>query len=155
MGTDDQEPRTDTDGRPWRAMGRFVRDFMRFSGRRGIWGALLVLGSALLESIGLILLIPLLGITIGALPGGSALTAIVRGAFALFGLGSHFARLRSIAPSSASWRRRQGGGAGPASSAARRRLRLRPRVSPVRGASISRRISRRSTPGSIWPTTFW
>jgi ATP-binding cassette subfamily C protein len=80
-------------GHPFRLAVRFARDFARFSGRRGIWCGAAILGSAALESLGLILLIPLLAIAIGALPAGSSLTGIVDALFTLLHLDTHFHRL--------------------------------------------------------------
>ena len=41
---------------------RFVRDFADFAGTAGVWGAVLSFSSAAFESVGLVLLVPLLSI---------------------------------------------------------------------------------------------
>ncbi len=60
---------------------RFVRDFAAYSGRRGLLAAAAVMAGALLEGLGLALIIPLLGVVIG---GGGAGKALQRYAGALF-----------------------------------------------------------------------
>src|ERR1700761_4520605 len=50
-------------GAAWRQQAlRFISDFGAFAGRRGLWGAMLAIASAAFESVGLVLLVPLLTI---------------------------------------------------------------------------------------------
>ena len=50
---------------------RFLGDFAAFAGMEGIWGAVLAIAGAVFESVGLVLLVPLLGIVTasGSAPG--------------------------------------------------------------------------------------
>jgi ATP-binding cassette subfamily C protein len=72
---------------------RLARDFARFSGRRGVLGAGATFLAAALESLGLILLVPLLAATIGALPPESALALALRRLFTMLGINDHYPRL--------------------------------------------------------------
>lgn len=71
---------------------RFAQDFARFAGRRGVWVALAVTGGAALESVSLVLIIPLLGIVIGNASGGRLNAAAAR-VFHAVGVASVFGRL--------------------------------------------------------------
>lgn len=62
----------------------FLRDLRQFAGRRGVYAAVFTALSALLEGVGLALLVPLLGVVIGTGAAGSRLEHAANALFALF-----------------------------------------------------------------------
>src|SRR5665213_3190948 len=68
-----------------RLIWAFLRDFARFSGRRGVMTVLLVTAGSLLESVGLVLMIPLLGVITSTGTQHGALQHITARLFDLFG----------------------------------------------------------------------
>jgi ABC-type multidrug transport system fused ATPase/permease subunit len=88
---------TDTAPESTRATGRallsLVRSLIAFAGRRGVLAALYVVLGAIFESVGLILLIPLLGIVIGGGGGPGLLASTTARVFAAFSIATTFGRL--------------------------------------------------------------
>ena len=82
---------------PWRSGLRFLRDFAGYAGRKGIWAALLAGAHALLDNIGLALLVPFLSLAIREDAGGSFATELAAPVFAAFGAQSRLARLVVLA----------------------------------------------------------
>jgi ATP-binding cassette subfamily C protein len=78
---------------PVRHLLRFSRDFARACGMRGVLAGIAVLASAALESVALILLVPLFAVTIGAMPTEGMLARVLRSLFAVLDLGPHLPRL--------------------------------------------------------------
>ncbi|HWC92247.1 MAG TPA: hypothetical protein VG475_03915, partial [Pseudolabrys sp.] len=73
------------DAQPAVASARtFLRDLRQFAGRKGLYAALFTALSALLEGVGLALLVPLLGVVIGSGAAGSRLEHAVNALFAWF-----------------------------------------------------------------------
>ncbi len=88
---------TDTAPESTRATGRallsLTRSLIAFAGRRGASAALYVALGAVFESVGLILLIPLLGIVIGGGGGQGLLASATARVFAAFSITTTFGRL--------------------------------------------------------------
>ena len=73
------------DAQPAVASARtFLRDLRQFAGRKGVYAALFTALSALLEGVGLALLVPLLGVVIGSGAAGSRLEHAANALFAWF-----------------------------------------------------------------------
>jgi len=73
------------DAQPAVASARtFLRDLRQFAGRKGLYAALFTALSALLEGVGLALLVPLLGVVIGSGAAGSRLEHAANALFAWF-----------------------------------------------------------------------
>ncbi len=71
----------------------FVRDTAHYAGRRGWAAAALIASGAVLEGIGLALLVPLLAVLLGQVPVAGTLPLLMASAFATFGSLSLLARL--------------------------------------------------------------
>lgn len=71
---------------------RFLRDFLGYAGRKSFAAAAFVAAAALFEGLGLILIVPLLGIVIGT-PHGGRLDSTAKAAFDALGLQRPFAQL--------------------------------------------------------------
>lgn len=71
----------------------FIRGFVEFSGRKIVWAGLLMAVGAVLESIGIVLLIPLLSVVLTPAVGGDALHHHVQDALAHTGIHSHLGQL--------------------------------------------------------------
>jgi ATP-binding cassette subfamily C protein len=71
----------------------FVRDFVAFSGRKGIVAAAFVALGALLEGLSLVLLVPLLGIVIGSGMPSGRLASAMAAVFGLFQVERPFGKL--------------------------------------------------------------
>jgi len=80
-------------GHPVRVAARFAADFSRFAGGKGVGGLAAVIASAALESVALILVVPLLAVSVGGLPTGSWIEAALGRLFALLHLESQLQRL--------------------------------------------------------------
>lgn len=65
---------------------RFLREFAAYAGRRGIAATVLVALGAVLEGLGLVLIVPLLGIVIGSPQAGGRLGALTLAAFQRLGI---------------------------------------------------------------------
>jgi ATP-binding cassette subfamily C protein len=65
---------------------RFLREFSAFAGRRGIAATVLVALGAVLEGLGLVLIVPLLGIVIGSPQAGGPLGTLTLAAFQRLGI---------------------------------------------------------------------
>ncbi|MDO8875811.1 MAG: ABC transporter ATP-binding protein [Pseudolabrys sp.] len=72
---------------------RFLREFGSFAGRKGLAAAVLVAAAALVEGLGLVLIVPLLGIVIGAQASGGRLDTAAKSLFARFGIERPFGQL--------------------------------------------------------------
>ncbi|HEY0302494.1 MAG TPA: hypothetical protein VGC36_14210, partial [Rhizomicrobium sp.] len=72
---------------------RFLREFSGYAGRRGLLAAALVALGAALEGVGLVLIVPLLGIVIGSQPQGGRLDDLATALFQGLGIGSPFGQL--------------------------------------------------------------
>ena len=79
--------------RPLLLTRAFLRDFARFAGRKGIVAALFVGAGALLEGLGLVLIIPLIAIVTAADTTAGRLERTAAATFGRFGIESHFGRL--------------------------------------------------------------
>jgi ABC-type multidrug transport system fused ATPase/permease subunit len=75
------------------AARRFVRDLAAFAGARGIWAALLSALGALLENVGLVLLIPILAVVVRGEKGNGRWQRLTLWFFDLLGAHSQLARL--------------------------------------------------------------
>ncbi|MDP2411978.1 MAG: ABC transporter ATP-binding protein [Pseudolabrys sp.] len=71
----------------------FLRDFVEFAGRKGIVAAIFVALGAVVEGVGLLLVVPLLAIVIGSSLTGGRLEAAAQAVFELFGLTRPFGQL--------------------------------------------------------------
>ncbi len=71
----------------------FLREFSAYAGWTGVWGALLVCGGALLENVGILLLIPFLSLSMDNAATGIWIEAHVAPALALLHAETRFARL--------------------------------------------------------------
>src|SRR5580658_5488620 len=71
----------------------FLQEFAVFSGWTGVLGALLVCGGALLENVGILLLIPFLSLSMDNAAGGTWVEAHVGPVLALLHAETRFARL--------------------------------------------------------------
>jgi ATP-binding cassette, subfamily C, bacterial len=74
----------------------FVRDTAHYAGRRGWAAAALIASGAVLEGIGLALLVPLLAVLLGQVPVAGTLPLLMASAFATFGNLSLLARLAAL-----------------------------------------------------------
>jgi ATP-binding cassette subfamily C protein len=74
------------------SLGAFLREFINYAGAAGLRAAGLVLSGAVLEGLGLVLLVPLLGLVMG----GGHLPHAATAAFSLLGADSAFARLAAM-----------------------------------------------------------
>lgn len=75
------------EARPLALMARFGADFVRFAGPwHSFWAVSAVTVSAALESVGLILLVPLLAVTLGTITPGSRLGDFLRWVFTTLGI---------------------------------------------------------------------
>ena len=82
-----------TDAPLLRSGVNFLREFAAFAGWTGVLGALLVCGSALLENVGILLLIPFLSLSMDNAAGGTWVEAHVGPVLALLHAETRFARL--------------------------------------------------------------
>ncbi|MBI1203317.1 MAG: ATP-binding cassette domain-containing protein [Rhodopseudomonas sp.] len=67
-------------------LAAFLRDFAAYAGRRGWTSGFLVILGAAVEGLGLVLIVPLLGIVIGSAAAPGRLETVVKSAFAAMGL---------------------------------------------------------------------
>src|SRR5665647_1397004 len=65
---------------------RFLREFAAYAGRRGIAATVLVALGAVLEGLGLVLIVPLLGIVIGSPQAGGRLGILTLAVFQRLGI---------------------------------------------------------------------
>ncbi len=79
--------------RPMPIVRAFLRDFARFSGRKGVIGALFMAAGALVEGLSLVLIIPLIAIVTASDTSFGWLERGAARAFGLFGVTTHFGRL--------------------------------------------------------------
>jgi ATP-binding cassette subfamily C protein len=77
----------------WRSGVNFLHEFAAFAGWTGVWGALLVCGCALLENVGILLLIPFLSLSMDDAAGGTWVEAHLGPVLALLHAETRFARL--------------------------------------------------------------
>jgi ATP-binding cassette subfamily C protein len=71
----------------------FLRDFIQYAGRKGVVATVFVAAGALVEGLGLVLVIPLIAIVTASDTSFGPLERAANAAFGLFGVGSHFGRL--------------------------------------------------------------
>src|ERR1700691_139886 len=71
----------------------FLHEFALFAGWTGVWAALLVCGGALLENVGILLLIPFLSLSMDNAEAGTWVEAHVGPVLALLHAETRFARL--------------------------------------------------------------
>lgn len=76
-----------------RSGANFLREFAAYAGWTGVWGAALVCGAALLENVGILLLIPFLSLSMDDAAAGTWIEARVAPALALLHAETRFARL--------------------------------------------------------------
>ena len=77
----------------WPSLTVFLTDFARYAGRGGVAAALLVAAGAVFESLGLLLLVPILGVVADTGRGGGAYHRIAANLFGAVGAQTQFARL--------------------------------------------------------------
>jgi ATP-binding cassette subfamily C protein len=77
----------------WRSLRGFLADFARYAGRRAIGAGLLVAAGAVFESLGLVLLIPILGVVVDSGKGTGAFRRTASVLFEATGAQTQFARL--------------------------------------------------------------
>lgn len=65
---------------------RFLRDYSAYAGHRGVAAAILIALGAMFEGVGLILIVPLLGIVIGSQPAGGRLDSLAGALFQRIGV---------------------------------------------------------------------
>ena len=82
--------------RLWPSLARFLADFARYAGRGGVVAALLVAAGAVFESLGLLLLIPILGMVVSSGKSGGAFHRISAAFFEAVGAQTQFARLAML-----------------------------------------------------------
>ncbi len=71
----------------------FIREFIAFAGARGAFGALLILGAAILENVGTVLLVPFLSVAMREESAPGWAQAVEEAIFSPLGAGSRLARL--------------------------------------------------------------
>ncbi len=77
----------------WRSARAFAGDFVHFAGRRALWVGGLVATGALLESVGIVLIIPLLAVVMSPEVGGGRFQRMVQEALAFTGAQSQLSKL--------------------------------------------------------------
>ena len=77
----------------WPSLAVFLTAFARYAGRRGVVAGLLVAAGAVFESLGLVLLIPILGVVIDAGRSAGALHRVAGALFGALGVQTQFGRL--------------------------------------------------------------
>jgi ABC-type multidrug transport system fused ATPase/permease subunit len=74
----------------------FARDFARYSGKRGVLAAVCVALGAVLEGVGVVLLIPILAVVVDTGPRSGRMMAAASRLFALVGAGTRFEKLAAL-----------------------------------------------------------
>jgi len=77
----------------WPSLGAFLTDFARYAGRGGVAAGVLVAAGAVFESLGLVLLIPILGVVVDTGNSAGGLHRITANLFGAVGARSQFERL--------------------------------------------------------------